>query len=1055
MKKILLVSLCLVLVASLAVAKNAVNGKSPSTLKVHNEVKGNVNDRDLYPVQQTGAFTRNGTTYLAYYQFEGGVGCDQQGWTSVDITAQADDYFHVDDFSAGPGSYNSLYPIEGGKSMWCGTYPKATPPECAYAVLPGYGNGWNQAFCSPCFTTADTAVVVDYYVQYDSEPGYDWTTLEYAACTNTPPNTPTTPYVAEPSILGGAGQYDGNGGPIFESISISTTGSVMVRFHFTADGAWSDEDGLWDTDGAIIIDSLTVSDNSGTLVATETFEGRPVGDNDGNNWFSCTPPGYGDLAMLVQAVPTTYQNNPVEEDPCAANFTCLWLFVSGSTANYACNTPQPSGQQAAIPYVNARNQYISNEIWSPWIDYTDGGGASGAVANLVFDVYRDLKLDALIFYVWHVRSRTSPTACPSGWVDRNFVYYGGGKDWLRVNQPFGDIVQVGTTDIQVALGVVDMCPFWCGLVGSGACHAHAPMFDNVEIYRVAVSGPQFSVRDIDMLHDNFASDGTITGTCRVDMAQDILPSTSAGITHGDSAKVTVTDPEVGLGIDPTNGGPTVYCFFSVDGGTYTGAQMEAPETRTGAGYPGDKRYPYIGSVPSAGRTWEYFRMDTMFTNNGGLVADQYCIDLNDNLFVPGDTLWFFFGASGSTGIWTYFSLPAGSDNSMNIVAQLPDELTMLPAVGDEPGNDILYVDGMNFRGAQPFFDTAFRNMNIFDQIDRYDIRGPSSGVGNRPGSRVVNVLTQLIPIYNKIIWNTGDLTLGCIGDGVGYEKSDDASMLYTFCDLHSNLISGIYFSGDDLADELLTLTGPGAIALRTAYINYTLVNPDHVAAGAGVNPALVDEPTGAIFAFGDSAIAYGGCPLINDFDVIAPNPPLSAAEMHYARYHCPQTPGTHVPVVPSAVLSQATVNAVANQVNIVLSGFSYHYIRDITTVPWPIRYTHMQKILLYLGNIIDEPIAARPNARTNSLAQNYPNPFNPTTTIKYTIKEQAHVSLRVYNVAGQLVRTLVDEVQKPDAVAPITWNGMNNAGQQVSSGVYFYKLVTKNFTQTKKMVLLK
>jgi hypothetical protein len=1051
MKKILLVSLCLVLVASLAVAKNAVNGKSPSTLNIHNDVKGNVNDRDLYPVQQTGAFTRNGTTYLAYFQFEGGTTCDAQGWTSVDLTAQPGNYFHVDDFSAGPGSYNTLYPIEGTQSMWCGIYPTTASPWCAYLVLPGYGNGWNQAFCSPCFTTADTAVTVDYYVQYDSEPGYDWTTLEYAACTGTSPAVPTTPYVAEPSILGGAGQYDGFGGPIFESISVATTGSVTLRFHFISDGGWSDEDGLWDTDGAIILDSLTVSDNSGILVPTETFEPPlAVGSNNGNNWVTCTPPGYGDLAMLVNALPTTYQNNPVEEDPCAANFTCLWLFVQGSTATYACNTPNPSAQQAAIPYVNARNQYISNEIWSPWIDWTDGGGASGAVADLVFDVYRDLKLDALIFYVWHVRSKIGAN-CPSGWADRNFVYYGGGKDWLRVNQTFGDLVQAGATDIQIALGVVDMCQFWCGLVGSGACHAHAPMIDNVEVYRVALSGPQFSVRDIDMLHDTFATDGTITGTCDVDMAQDILPSGSAGINHGDSARVQVDDPEVGLGTDPTNGGPAVYFFLSVDGGTYTTAQMQAPETRSGAGYPGDVRFPYIGTVASAGRAWDYFRMDSVFTSNGGLNPDQYCIDLNDNLFVPGDTLWFFFGATGSTGTWTYYSLPAGQDNSMNIVAQLPDEITMLPAVGDEPGNDILYVDGMNFRGAQPFFDTAFQNMNIFDKIDRYDIRGPSSGVGNRPGSRVTNVINQLIPIYNKIIWNTGDLTLGLIGDGVGYEKSDDATMLFTFCDLHTNLVSGIYFNGDDLADEWSTLTGPGAIALR-AYMSYTVVNPDHVAAGAGVNPAVVDVASGTVFPPTDSLIAYGGCPLINDFDVIAPAPPLSSAEMDYAVYTGSGAPG---PRVPSAILAQATANAVGNTVRIVLSGFSYHYIRDIDTDGIVDRYTHMYRIISYLGNIIDEPIAARPNARTNSLAQNYPNPFNPTTTIKYTIKEQAHVSLKVYNVAGQLVRTLVDEVQKPDAVAPITWNGMNNTGQQVSSGVYFYKLVTKNFTQTKKMVLLK
>lgn len=92
---------------------------------------------------------------------------------------------------------------------------------------------------------------------------------------------------------------------------------------------------------------------------------------------------------------------------------------------------------------------------------------------------------------------------------------------------------------------------------------------------------------------------------------------------------------------------------------------------------------------------------------------------------------------------------------------------------------------------------------------------------------------------------------------------------------------------------------------------------------------------------------------------------------------------------------------------------------------------------------------------TNALYDNFPNPFNPTTTIKYSIEERAHVSLKIYNVAGQLVRSLVDEVQSPGTIWLATWDGRDNAGHSVSSGVYFYELVTKNFSQTKKAVFLK
>jgi flagellar hook assembly protein FlgD len=111
--------------------------------------------------------------------------------------------------------------------------------------------------------------------------------------------------------------------------------------------------------------------------------------------------------------------------------------------------------------------------------------------------------------------------------------------------------------------------------------------------------------------------------------------------------------------------------------------------------------------------------------------------------------------------------------------------------------------------------------------------------------------------------------------------------------------------------------------------------------------------------------------------------------------------------------------------------------------------------LHFLGNITDEPTAVDPTFYRNTLAQNRPNPFNPTTTIEFTVKERANVQLRIYNVAGQLIRTLVNEARTPGEVHTATWDGRNDAGQSVSSGVYFYKLVAGTFVQTKKMVLLK
>lgn len=92
---------------------------------------------------------------------------------------------------------------------------------------------------------------------------------------------------------------------------------------------------------------------------------------------------------------------------------------------------------------------------------------------------------------------------------------------------------------------------------------------------------------------------------------------------------------------------------------------------------------------------------------------------------------------------------------------------------------------------------------------------------------------------------------------------------------------------------------------------------------------------------------------------------------------------------------------------------------------------------------------------SNSLKQNYPNPFNPVTTLRYSIKECGRVTLKVYNVTGQLVATLIDEVKNPSDVRPVTWNGRNDAGRPVASGVYFCRMTAGDFRATKKMVLLR
>jgi hypothetical protein len=88
------------------------------------------------------------------------------------------------------------------------------------------------------------------------------------------------------------------------------------------------------------------------------------------------------------------------------------------------------------------------------------------------------------------------------------------------------------------------------------------------------------------------------------------------------------------------------------------------------------------------------------------------------------------------------------------------------------------------------------------------------------------------------------------------------------------------------------------------------------------------------------------------------------------------------------------------------------------------------------------------------LKTNYPNPFNPTTTINYSLKENAKVELIIYNIKGQKVKTLVNEIL-PAGEHSIIWDGRDSNDKRVGSGIYFYKMKTNNFEKTKKMIMLK
>jgi hypothetical protein len=129
----------------------------------------------------------------------------------------------------------------------------------------------------------------------------------------------------------------------------------------------------------------------------------------------------------------------------------------------------------------------------------------------------------------------------------------------------------------------------------------------------------------------------------------------------------------------------------------------------------------------------------------------------------------------------------------------------------------------------------------------------------------------------------------------------------------------------------------------------------------------------------------------------------------------------------------------------------------------PYRWNHAQlrtNVETILGTFFGEPYlptgvaGGSPSASSFALEQNHPNPFNPSTAIRFTLAAKSYASLRVYDVSGKLVATVLSR-ELPAGPQRVIWDGKNHRGESVATGVYFYSLTAGSQKATKKMVLLR
>lgn len=911
-------------------------------------------------------------TYLATYDFEG---CSTDGWTSHDRTSQGP-FFHIDNL----GSLTGYDPLTGAKSLWCGTRLSALsePSPCNYADV-GYGNNWDQRWITKECQSVTGTVTVTFTAKWDMEAGYDFAFVEYEYCDGGPWETAN-------GTLGSPG-ITGTDGPSLGIFNIAShPGQMRIRLRVVTDSGYSDEDGDYDSVGAILIDDLRVDDAGGVVLPLENFEGEAHGATESNDWIAQSA-SFGDYAGIVSG------STQPQDDPWRTNLSCLWAFTVGPTNTYSCGY----GTTAGVPAGPIDDNYIFNEIWSPTIVFS---GPTSYGTFLKFDVYRHLPLDNLVFYTWHVRERLMIDSCWEAWKNDNTVYHGEDAVW-RTHQvdmtpslsPASDIVH-----IQVALGVIDYFPIWAGTFGSGSCHTHAPLFDNVSVFRYP--GRSHVAYALTIFQDRFPSDGTLGGTVRMDGAE------------GDALRLQIRDAAADIDYFTPNvpaSGPAVFLHVKNIG------------NKAGAVVSGGPLWPQIPSMSD--QTWTVLQM----AETGE--PHEYSVDLNDQLYNAGDVIEYYVSSRTTTGEWSYWSYFTGTASESDVKTH-PMEVTGLPTPPQQGIARALYIDGYSGLGAEPLIEDSMKMLGL--EWDRFDRSEPLMALDNSVGNLMSN--PEFLSYYEFILWNVGDLSNP-------FTDADYALMAYY---LSATPGARLFISGSHAAKAIATSSDPAAELIRTDFLNFTLVTDDHRSLGLPLSPTV----TGAAQSpFTEDFVAFVEEGSLGKFDVIAPAG-SSVLGMEY----------DGVGNAGALIYQETPMNMQAvsgpEPARVVLSTVSLHAIRDDEPAGIPVRTSHLDQVLTEIGSPGSPPTNV-PRVADDHLSQNHPNPFNPTTTIEYASSVAGPLTLRIYDVSGRLVRTLLDKQRAPVGSGRVEWDGRDDMGVAVASGVYFYRLSSPKLTTTKKMVLLK
>jgi hypothetical protein len=957
----------------------------------------------------------------------------------------------------------------------------------------GYGDNWNYALELVAGGAPNgSGSTIRFDVRYDTECNYDYLYVEYSTNNGTtwsflrdsyPNGTPAVfnSVSGNPdSNHGGTGRacgtdyfgnsdqqngenYNGSNHSLWLAavdfpIPAAASGGVRVRWRAFSDGAWSDQDGRGDTDGMAAIDNILLTVSGGTT-ATDNFE-NATGSSVLNGRVIATENISGAVTWSAGGVlGNTYDGWHLQFNPNYSNkgntcdFSDDWMWAAKPAAS------------AIPPSANGFDFFLASPV-------INSDGWTGGVVE--YAGYLCMLANTDDFSNTLMRFYDTASGSWSPWNDFDgFITFAGCEFWnINDNE---DLTQyLGTTidSLQVGWECLDINKAGDFLWGKHGAVQY--LVDNVSFGSFDGTSTVFTARVIDIYADTFSQSDPAHTPFLQNAEQGIwsgltaAPQGTRDFANADSLTVEVNDFN---GVTASN----VDLWWRHDNG--------------GVGFGAFSKIDMTFSLPNPTSPTDEGTYNAIIGKDNGGVEDAFPPSGNRKIWKPATTVQYYMKvvdnaaqtavfpntADDAEPIYFEFSvLPFGKTTVVGQKILLIDDFTR-NMLDFENSGDFDATGGTGFGDfLDPIFEQPedmvedalallFGGSEALPKWDKYDVQGGGSSVQCEPRGIASSTLglggymTDVgNPNYDVLIWLQGSFDEYSLADTTRIE-------LRTYLDRNGNL----FLCGDDLAyhlgsggnnaDSALGFLGDYlGIAFPVSTDDETLDRVLNTTGSAGTELANVELGL------------YGECPIRRAFDRLTLGVPATGSQNSVLATYTDSNQGADNGR-PSIIKNirrglDASFNTADDGVA-VTCGF------DISA------NLSRASMACLLGKVLGQPaganggmgitLATPPACVKNGvdapvveahygfqLANATPNPFTKETTIRFSIASKTHVSVEVYNILGQKVRTLVDETLDANSYSR-EWDGRSDSGEKVSNGIYFYKMVAGDFSDTKKAVLLK